>query len=54
MSSGGLYKWDMTEDDRQVAVKTTGTAVITDATFAREFALEGIGIAYIFEPLAGC
>lgn len=51
LASGGLYKWDVTEDDRQVAVKTTGTAVITDATFAREFALEGIGIAYIFEPL---
>jgi DNA-binding transcriptional LysR family regulator len=25
--------------------------VITDASFARDFALTGIGIAYIFEPL---
>lgn len=25
--------------------------MITDASFARDFALAGIGIAYIFEPL---
>ena len=51
LGSGSLYDWDVTDGDRQVAVQTTGTAVITDSTFARELAIEGIGIAYIFEPL---
>jgi DNA-binding transcriptional LysR family regulator len=50
LGSGSLYEWGVTDGERQVAVKTTGTAVISDATFARELALEGIGIAYIFEP----
>jgi DNA-binding transcriptional LysR family regulator len=51
LGSGSLYEWDVTDGERQVAVKTKGTAVITDATIAREFAVQGIGIAYIFEPL---
>ena len=51
LASGSLYEWDVTDGERQVAVQTTGTAVITDSTFARELAIEGIGIAYIFEPL---
>jgi DNA-binding transcriptional LysR family regulator len=34
-----------------VSFKTAGTAVITDASFARDLALADVGIAYIFEPL---
>ena len=51
LGSGSCYDWDKTDGDRQVAVRTTGTAVITDATFASELAIEGIGIAYNVEPL---
>jgi DNA-binding transcriptional LysR family regulator len=51
LASGSLYDWDLADGDRAVAFKTRGTAVITDATFARDMALAGIGIAYIFEPL---
>jgi DNA-binding transcriptional LysR family regulator len=51
LGSGSLYEWDVTDGERHVKVKTTSTAAITDATFGREFALQGIGIAYIFEPL---
>jgi hypothetical protein len=40
LGSGSLYDWDVTDGDRQVAVQTTGTAVITDSTFARELAIE--------------
>jgi DNA-binding transcriptional LysR family regulator len=32
-------------------VKTKGTPIISDVTYAREIALAGIGIAYLFEPL---
>lgn len=48
---GTLYEWDLMDGAREASVKTSGTAVITDATLARDLALAGIGIAYIFEPL---
>ena len=32
-------------------IKTSGTALVTDATHARDLALAGVGIAYILEPL---
>ncbi|HEX7689491.1 MAG TPA: LysR substrate-binding domain-containing protein [Burkholderiaceae bacterium] len=52
LASGSLYEWELAGDDgRTIAVRTTGSAVITDATFARDLALAGVGIAYIFEPL---
>jgi DNA-binding transcriptional LysR family regulator len=52
LASGSLYEWELAGDDgRRVSVRTTGSAVITDATFARDLALAGVGIAYIFEPL---
>lgn len=51
LGSGSLYDWELKRDGSTVAMKTRGTAVITDATYARDLALEGIGIAYIFEPL---
>lgn len=51
LAAGGLYDWELREAGATVAVRTSGSAVITDATFARELALAGVGIAYIFEPL---
>jgi DNA-binding transcriptional LysR family regulator len=51
LGSGALYEWDLRVGSRDVAARTGGTAVITDATFARDLALAGVGIAYIFEPL---
>lgn len=50
LASGRLYGWDLMEDGRHVTLKARGTAVITDATLARDLALTGTGIAYIFEP----
>jgi DNA-binding transcriptional LysR family regulator len=51
LASGSLYEWDLRENGRDVTVRTQGTAVITDATSARDLALAGVGVAYIFEPL---
>jgi DNA-binding transcriptional LysR family regulator len=51
LGSGSLYDWDLSEAGRAVSFKTGGTTVITDASFARDLALAGIGVAYIFEPL---
>jgi len=51
IGSGGVYDWELSDGDKIVEVKTTGTARVTDASHARELALAGVGIAYIFEPL---
>jgi DNA-binding transcriptional LysR family regulator len=51
LGSGALYEWDLRDGERDISIRTGGTTVITDATFARDLALAGVGIAYIFEPL---
>jgi DNA-binding transcriptional LysR family regulator len=52
ISSGALYAWELTDaDGKDVAVATQGSVVVTDATYARDLALAGVGIAYVFEPL---
>jgi DNA-binding transcriptional LysR family regulator len=50
-ASGSLYEWDVVVDGKDSKVATSGTAVITDATAARELALAGVGIAYLGEPM---
>jgi DNA-binding transcriptional LysR family regulator len=52
VGSGGVYDWELNDNGRTVAVKTHGTAMVTDATYARDLALAGVGVAYVFEPLA--
>lgn len=49
--SGGLYGWEVQEHGRDVSVTTRGSAILTDPLQARDLALAGVGIAYIFEPL---
>ncbi|KQV50658.1 transcriptional regulator [Pelomonas sp. Root1217] len=51
LAAGSLYDWELREAGDAVAVRTTGSVVVTDASFARDLALAGVGIAYIFEPL---
>ena len=51
IKSGGLYRWDLTEHDHDIAVDSPGSAIINDPLYARELALAGTGLAYIFEPL---
>jgi len=49
--SRGLYRWDLLDDGRPVAVETTGNMIVNDAHHARMLATMGLGIAYLFEPL---
>lgn len=49
--SGGVYAWEVQEHDRNVSITTRGSAILTDPLQARDLALAGVGIAYIFEPL---
>jgi DNA-binding transcriptional LysR family regulator len=51
IASQSVYPWDLREDGRKIGVEVGGTVRVTDATYARELALLGVGIAYLFEPL---
>lgn len=50
-TSGAVYAWDLQEEGRELSVEVSGSVRVTDALQARELALAGIGIAYLFEPL---
>jgi len=49
--AGGLYRWDLHEDGKDIVIETRGTAVVTDSLGAIDLALAGVGLAYVFEPL---
>lgn len=50
LASGGVYDWEMADGGHDVAVRVSGPVRITDGLFARDLALDGLGIAYVFEP----
>ncbi|MEL6184569.1 MAG: LysR family transcriptional regulator [Myxococcota bacterium] len=53
VGSRRLYAWELLDAaGKDVTVAVEGTAVVTDATYALELALAGVGLAYVFEPLA--
>jgi DNA-binding transcriptional LysR family regulator len=49
--SGGIVDWELTDDKKTTAIKTSGTALVTDPMHAVELALADVGIAYAVEPL---
>ena len=51
LASGGIYAWELLENGEDVSVRVTGTMLVSDATYAKDLALAGVGIAYLFEPL---
>ncbi len=52
IASGGIYAWELRDGGRDVSVDVRGTALVTDPLYALDLARAGIGIAYVFEPLA--
>ena len=52
MRSGGVYAWDVRSDGRDLQLQVSGPARVTDPLFALDLALAGLGIAYVFEPIA--
>jgi len=52
LSSGAVYAWDLREAGKEVSVRVSGSTLVTDPLCAKELALAGVGIAYLFEPLA--
>ncbi len=51
LASGSIYAWDLLDGKRAVSVAVRGPVRVTDSLHARELALGGVGIAYLFEPL---
>jgi DNA-binding transcriptional LysR family regulator len=51
VKAGNLYRWDLHNGGRDVALDVTGTSIVNTTIYARELALAGVGLAYIFEPL---
>lgn len=51
IKSGGIYAWEVQSNGMDISVATRGTTILTDPLQARDMALAGVGIAYIFEPL---
>jgi len=52
LSSGAVYAWDLLDTGKEVSVRVSGSTLVTDPLYAKELALAGVGIAYLFEPLA--
>jgi DNA-binding transcriptional LysR family regulator len=50
-SAGRIYRWELKDARRDVAIEVKGTAVINDSLLARDLALGGVGLAYTFEAL---
>ena len=50
--SGAIFKWELDMDGRLVEHEVRGNLTISDSLFVVDAALEGIGLAYTFEPLA--
>ena len=50
--TGAVLDWELVDGRKTIAVKTSGTAIVTDPTEALNLALAGVGIAYVVEPLA--
>jgi len=51
VTSGAVYDWDLRERGRNLSASVKGSVRVTDAGYARELALAGLGIGYLFEPL---
>ena len=50
-SSGGVYAWDVALGGEDISLAVKGTILVTDPTYAKDLALAGAGVAYLFEPL---
>ena len=51
VSSDAIYKWDLKDRGEDISVAVKGSVRVTDSLYARDLALEGLGIAYLLEPL---
>jgi DNA-binding transcriptional LysR family regulator len=50
--TGRIHKWEFQVDERLIEYEVQGNLTTSDTTFNLDAALEGIGLAYMFEELA--
>jgi DNA-binding transcriptional LysR family regulator len=50
--SGAIFDWELIDGKESIVMKPSGTALVTDATYALSLALAGVGITYVSEPVA--
>ena len=48
-ASGPVYRWEFEKRGKPVTVSVSGPLVFTDPTFTVRAALDGLGLAYVFE-----
>ena len=48
-ASGAVYRWEFEKRGKPVTVSVSGPLVFTDPTFTLRAALDGLGLAYVFE-----
>ncbi|WP_316976371.1 LysR family transcriptional regulator [Shumkonia mesophila] len=51
ITGGGLYRWELVDGEREVTVEGAGSTIVNHTLYARDLALAGVGLAYLFEPL---
>jgi DNA-binding transcriptional LysR family regulator len=48
-ASGTVYRWEFEKRGKPVTVSVSGPAIYTDPGFILRAALDGLGVAYVFE-----
>jgi len=51
ITAGGIYRWELLDGGRDVTVENAGSIIVNNTLYARDLALAGVGLAYLFEPL---
>jgi DNA-binding transcriptional LysR family regulator len=48
-SSGTIYRWEFEKDGRAISVDVQGSLILSDQTLMHQAAIDGAGLAYIFD-----
>ncbi|NTJ44239.1 LysR family transcriptional regulator [Agrobacterium larrymoorei] len=48
-SSGSIYRWELEKDGKPLVVDVQGPLILTDQSLIRRAALDGAGLAFVFE-----
>lgn len=49
--AGSLYRWELFDEGRDIAIENRGRTIVNNSLYARDLALAGVGLAYVFEPI---
>jgi DNA-binding transcriptional LysR family regulator len=49
-AGGRVYRWEMEKDGKAIVVDVRGPLILSDQTMIRRAAVDGAGLAFVFEP----